>query len=137
MRTCALRELNKSRNNLVGNLVAILHPVVSILLAAPIVITKGTVDQQDGQIDDIKVRPDQTCVPGWEAPAETGQNFRNIVKMPRNLPPSVQEKKRLLNIALGGSVFGDNLVGNPRKGGICEMRLHCGQGGLVPARPFI
>ena len=32
--------------------------------------------------------------------------------MPRNLPPSVQEKQRLLDVALGSGVFGDNLVGN-------------------------
>ena len=58
-------ELNKPRNNLVGNLVAIFHPVVSIFLAASIVIAEGTVDQQDGEIDHIEIRPDQTSVPGW------------------------------------------------------------------------
>lgn len=102
--------LHNAWNNLVWDLITIFLPVCSILLAATIVVTEGSVGEQDGEVDDIKVGSDKTSVPRGKTPAQAGQDFGNVVKVTRDLPPSIEQQKALLRLSIRGCVFRHNLV---------------------------
>ena len=68
---CCCCCLHDSRDNFVRDLVAILLPILAILFATTIVVTKGSIGQENGKVEHIKVGTNQASVPCGKRPTET------------------------------------------------------------------
>lgn len=102
--------LNNVGNDFVWNLLAILFPVRTIFFSAAIIITKGTVGQQDGEEDNVEVGSNNASIESWQTPKEGSKNFWHVMEVTRNSPPTVQ-KKQTFSYGISGVVFSDNASG--------------------------
>jgi hypothetical protein len=102
---------------------AVLIPVWSILLTATIIISIGTIEQKNGKIDWIEVWPKESTIQGGHTPEDTCQDFRNIMKVTRNFPITIEKKQRRAFLSLLGGVFCLNSLWDLSKDSTVSIRL--------------
>jgi hypothetical protein len=66
--------LNRTGNNLVGNSRAILVQMLSIIGTTAVVISKGAVGKQIGEINHIGIRSDKSKIERVETPAKGSES---------------------------------------------------------------
>src|SRR6266511_38482 len=65
----------------------VLIPCRAILFAAAPVVTAGAIGQENGQVDHVEIGQ-EVGESGGQAPCKREQDFRHVVKVPRNAPPT-------------------------------------------------
>lgn len=81
----ALSPLKEPRNQPVRHLVGVPLPVLAVLAAAAVLVTDAAVNQQDGHVNDVKVRENMTEATGG-AVGQRSHQIASVVEVARHSP---------------------------------------------------
>ena len=79
------------RNDLPWHPPAVLLPGRAVLPVAAPVIPSGSIHQQHGQIDYVKIRQ-EVAESGRQAPGQRQRDLRHIVEVPGHAPPTRRQQ---------------------------------------------
>ena len=101
--------LKEKWNNFVRHLLAVLVPVLPVLLCTSLVITHGTVSEQNHEEDEVEVGH-WAGKQSRQGPEESSEKLGDIMKMSRDPPPSRNKEQTLSLLSLTGVISGTNQI---------------------------
>lgn len=97
-------------DELVGDNLLVLLPVLAILALAAGVVTLDAVQQENGHVNDVKVR-EQVLGAAGHAESQRDQKIAHIVEVARETPVTGAEQQRLVGLAVRGHERGADHLG--------------------------
>lgn len=80
-----------------------------VLVSTTLVITPGTVNEQNGEIDWVE-KGQRAGEEGGHTPEERRQNLRDVVEMARQTPPAGGQQQGGAFLTIGSEVLGNDVI---------------------------